>query len=441
MAAKLLASAARLTDMADVRMDDIAQASGIPRATLYYYFEGKDDILAFARRWTELLVVEYYAGALNMLLHVPDYPGKSWPRTPDKLRSWIVNYFRGFAGQVEGEPDGRATRLLRVPTAADGGDSAAGVVSLPRVPARAGISPTGTEAGLHRRFTTAASGTYAVKASAVPVSGAELDKLLYQVAPDQQNRIVATADSTAALGADLSARNLTDGDLTTAWVAGDRPTIHLSWSGKQPVGEVVLAPAGGLSTRATQVDISSPDGSTIAGVDVNGVVRFDPITTDRLDITITQTAPLTLHNPVADEDLQLPVGLSEAYIPALDQYRTPQPSPSRAFSLPCGQGPDVAVDGKLYQTSVKGTVADLVERRRVKVTLCQQGRSDSELELASGAHRVEAGERGGAVATAQGDGRARPATRRGSLSANQRPVSLVTSGHSGVRLLDGTCPH
>jgi AcrR family transcriptional regulator len=31
----------------DMRMDDIAQASGIPRATLYYYFDGKDDILAF----------------------------------------------------------------------------------------------------------------------------------------------------------------------------------------------------------------------------------------------------------------------------------------------------------------------------------------------------------------------------------------------------------
>jgi len=28
-------------------MDDIAAASGVPRATLYYYFAGKDDVLAF----------------------------------------------------------------------------------------------------------------------------------------------------------------------------------------------------------------------------------------------------------------------------------------------------------------------------------------------------------------------------------------------------------
>ena len=47
--------ASKLVDSADafaasfdhLRMDDIAHASGIPRATLYYYFSGKEDILAF----------------------------------------------------------------------------------------------------------------------------------------------------------------------------------------------------------------------------------------------------------------------------------------------------------------------------------------------------------------------------------------------------------
>ena len=291
-------------------------------------------------------------------------------------------------------PDVQVTRLLRLPTDAEGTDAAAQVISLHRTPDPTGLSATGTEAGLHRRFSTAAAGTYEVKASAVPVPGEELDKLLYEVAPDQQNRVTATADSTAGLGAGLSARNLTDGDLTTAWLAGDRPTIHLRWDGKQPIGEVVLAPAGGLSSRPTEVNISSPDGATIAGVDENGVVRFDPITTDSLDVTITETAPLTLHNPVANEDLRLPVGLTEAYVPALDQYRTPQPKSTRKFSLPCGQGPVLAVDGELYETSVKGTVGDLTERRQVTVTLCQEGSKDSELSLTSGAHTVEAGDAG-----------------------------------------------
>ncbi|MCX3288617.1 alpha-(1-_3)-arabinofuranosyltransferase [Streptomyces sp. NEAU-H22] len=291
-------------------------------------------------------------------------------------------------------PDVQVTRLLRLPADAEDATSAATVVSLHRASDPTGLSATGAEAGLHRRFTTPAAGTYEVKASAVPVPGAEFDELLYEVAPEQQARIVATADSTASLGAGLAARNLTDGDLTTAWVAGERPVIHLRWEGKQPVGELVLAPAGGLSARASEVHISSPDGAAIAGVDENGWVRFPPITTDRLDITITETAPLTLHNPVADEDLRLPVGLTEAYVPSLDQYRTPRPDGTRKFSLPCGKGPDVALDGELYQTSAKGTVGDLVERRGVEVTLCQDGRGDAEVRLSSGDHRLEGGDAG-----------------------------------------------
>ncbi|MFJ8935894.1 alpha-(1-_3)-arabinofuranosyltransferase family protein [Streptomyces sp. NPDC102365] len=292
-------------------------------------------------------------------------------------------------------PDVQVTRMLRLPRDAENTDAAAETVSLHRTTDPGSFSPTGTEAGLHRRWTSDTAGTYAVKASAIPVPGDALDALLYDVAPEQNDRITATAGSTARLGTGLSPRNLTDGDLTTAWIAGDDPTIRLSWEGKQPVGEVVLAPAGGLSTRPTEVDISSPDGAVVAGVDENGNVRFDPITTDRLDITVTETAPLTVHNPLADEDMQLPVGLTEAYVPALDdRYRTPRTLSSRPFELPCGKGPTLAVDDELYETSAKGTVGDLVARRPVELTLCKEGRADGDLSLDSGAHRVEAGDAG-----------------------------------------------
>ncbi|MEU5316235.1 alpha-(1-_3)-arabinofuranosyltransferase family protein [Streptomyces sp. NPDC021056] len=296
-------------------------------------------------------------------------------------------------------PDVQVTRLLRLPTDAEDTDAGAELISLHRTANPTGLSATGMEAGLHRRFSTATGGTYAIRASAVPVPGEQLDRLLYEIAPEgQDQRVIATADSTAALGVGLSARNLTDGDLTTAWIAGDRPTIHLRWDGKQPVSELVLAPAGGLSTRPTEVNISSPDGATIAGVDENGWVRFPAITTDRLDITITQTAPLTLYNPMVDEDLRLPVGLTEAYIPSLEtpqgSARTPQPDSDRKFSLPCGEGPVVSVDRELYQTGMKGTVGDLTQRRPVEVTICQEGRNDAELDLGAGTHQVEAGDAG-----------------------------------------------
>lgn len=140
-------------------------------------------------------------------------------------------------------PDVQVTRMLRLPRDAENAEAAAETVSLHRTSDPGSFSPTGTEVGLHRRWNSDAAGTYEVKASAIPVPGDALDTLLYDVAPEQNDRITAAAGSTARLGTGLSPRNLTDGDLTTAWIAGDDPTIRLSWTGKQPVDEVVLAPA------------------------------------------------------------------------------------------------------------------------------------------------------------------------------------------------------
>jgi AcrR family transcriptional regulator len=48
IARRLMAGADRLTvGFEDVRMDDLAQASGIPRATLYYHFPSRQDVLTF----------------------------------------------------------------------------------------------------------------------------------------------------------------------------------------------------------------------------------------------------------------------------------------------------------------------------------------------------------------------------------------------------------
>ncbi|MVO84267.1 DUF3367 domain-containing protein [Streptomyces sp. p1417] len=301
------------------------------------------------------------------------------------------------AGFAEiGVPKVQVTRLLRMPAdvaGTEGADADATTYSMHRSADQSGLSPVTAENGLHRRFTTTSDGSHKVRASGVAVPGNALDELLYKVAPEQRRQIVASADSTSDLGG-LSARNLTDGDLTTAWIAGDRPVVHLRWPGKVPVGHVVLPPAGGLSTRPTQIEISSPDGAATAGVDENGNARFEPITTDRLDITITDTAPLTLHNPIADKKLQLPVGLTEAYVPALDRFRTKQPKLDRPFELACGEGPAVSVDGKLYATSAEGTVRDLVERRPVDLTLCDDNEPLTSLDLTAGQHTVEAGDGG-----------------------------------------------
>ena len=72
--------ARRLTDAVDsfaasfddLRMEDIAGASGIPRATLYYHFAGKEDILAFL--FTALL--EEFRARLAVVAEGPADPGQ-----------------------------------------------------------------------------------------------------------------------------------------------------------------------------------------------------------------------------------------------------------------------------------------------------------------------------------------------------------------------------
>ncbi|MDC0773533.1 alpha-(1-_3)-arabinofuranosyltransferase domain-containing protein, partial [Streptomyces sp. HD] len=292
-------------------------------------------------------------------------------------------------------PGVKVTRLLALPTDAERIDADAQVYSLHRGTDPGGLAPASAEAGLHRQFHTRGdTSAYGVSASAVAVPGDELDRLLDRVAPQQRERITVSADSTSRNGVALGARNLVDGDLTTAWIAGDRPVIHLSWPGKRKIDEIVLGAAGGLSARPEQVRISSPHGTATAAVDSDGLARFDAITTDRLDITVTRTAPLTLYNPVADERLRLPVGLSEVYAPALADLRAPRPKPDVRFSLPCGQGPALDVDGTLHATKASGLVSDLTERRPVTVELCGKEANGGSLELAFGRHRVDADDAG-----------------------------------------------
>ncbi|MFD3569274.1 alpha-(1-_3)-arabinofuranosyltransferase family protein [Streptomyces sp. NPDC058667] len=291
-------------------------------------------------------------------------------------------------------PGVQVTRMLVLPADAERTDAAATVYSLHRGTDASGLSPASAEVGLHRRFSTEESGAYQVSARAVAVPGGALDELLDRSAPGSKNRLTAAVDSTSRNGTALGARNLVDGDLTTAWIAGDRPVVHLSWPGMKKIDEIILAPAGGVSTRPEQVMISSPHGAAVADVDENGRIRFPEIETNRLDITITTVAPLTVHNPVANAQLQLPVGLSEVHVPALADLRVPRPKPSARFSLPCGQGPDLAVGGVLHKTKASGLVRDLLERRPVTVALCAGKEKDGTLELPSGDHEVEAADAG-----------------------------------------------
>ncbi|WP_367125589.1 alpha-(1-_3)-arabinofuranosyltransferase family protein [Streptomyces phytohabitans] len=295
-------------------------------------------------------------------------------------------------------PDVQVTKLLKLPAdgggADDDGVTSSELVSLHRESDPGGLMSTSAEVGLHREFATRGTDDFAVRARALPVPSDELDDVLDEVAPGSRDRLVATADSTSRFGAGTSPRSLVDKNLTTSWIAGNEPTVHLSWPEKRKISEIVLAGAGGITAAPSEVRVSSDDGAATTSVDQNGWARFEEMETDSLDITVTDTEQKTVHNPFADKALQLPVGLSEIHVPELDDLRAPAADPDEEFTLPCGRGPALAVDGTLHATKASGKVRDLTEGRPVDVELCAGDEKDGTLELGSGTHSVEAGGEG-----------------------------------------------
>lgn len=67
IAAKLPAAARLFADrgMDQTKIEDVADATGIPKATLYYYFSGKEDILAFLLADSLDLIADAVAIALD----------------------------------------------------------------------------------------------------------------------------------------------------------------------------------------------------------------------------------------------------------------------------------------------------------------------------------------------------------------------------------------
>jgi AcrR family transcriptional regulator len=67
------------------KMEDIAAATGVPKATLYYYFEGKEDILAFL-----------FNEILDEVGHAIDEALRAGGTAADRLRAAITAHLRVF---------------------------------------------------------------------------------------------------------------------------------------------------------------------------------------------------------------------------------------------------------------------------------------------------------------------------------------------------------
>lgn len=219
--------------------------------------------------------------------------------------------------------------------------------------------------GLTRLFRTSAAGKFAVSATVVPSAGAR-----NPVAPDG-----FSVTGTTSLAGDVAASALSavDGDLGTAWVSDVtdlRPTLTLTWRGKRTVAEFRIE---GEQVPA-ELEVRTDAGAEVVRVAPDGLVTIKPSATEKLELVVRETGG---RGPGS-------AAIGELRVPALDGVLRPVP-PTTPFTVPCGRGPVIEIDGKKINSSVTGVLGDVMANRPLKATLCDDDLATA-LELPAGDH-------------------------------------------------------
>ncbi|SDF39972.1 arabinofuranan 3-O-arabinosyltransferase [Lentzea fradiae] len=220
--------------------------------------------------------------------------------------------------------------------------------------------------GLTRLFRTSEAGRFAVAATVVPASGGR-----NPVTPDG-----FTVAGSTSLAGDVAATALSavDGDPGTSWVPDVtdlRPTLTLTWQGKRTIEEFRVETPDG-TRRPVELEVRTDAGTEIARLGADGAVSIRPAETEKLELVVLESGGAG------------PAGIGELRVPALDGVLKPVPA-TTPFTVPCGQGPVIDVDGKKITSSVSGELGDLVAGRALKATLCDDDLATA-LELEAGDH-------------------------------------------------------
>lgn len=289
-------------------------------------------------------------------------------------------------------PDVSVTRYLQPPQSITGRNAAAVAFSFQReVPSPASLTDVAAYPPMARRFTTAGPAAYRFGASAMAVPGPALNAILAKLTPVRPGALEVTASSTYGSLPSLAPANLFNARHPGNWIAGGSDaTLNLAWHGARTISTMTVSPLPGFAAAPKVVKITSPDGVRYATVGLDGLTTVvPPLTTTSMSISFPVVQYAT-SQPVAGTPVQLPVGLSGLTIPALNGLRPATVAPGTAFSLPCGSGPRVSVDGHWLRTRVSGQAGDLIKFQPVQVSLC----GAAEVTLGGGVHRLLAGRTG-----------------------------------------------
>jgi arabinofuranan 3-O-arabinosyltransferase len=329
-------------------------------------------------------------GAAQGLRVVPGRTG--WLRITIAAASGVTLGYPGAGVSEVLIPGVRVTRLLQ-PAEDPAGRQAASVAFSfhQQVPSPFTFAAPAATAPMARTFGVASPATLRLQAAALALPGAGLDalldKLVDRVRPPGPGVLqVAVASTPGAEPAGFPA-SLISGSASMPWTADTAsPVIHLSWRGPRRIASLIVRPARGLPSTPLTVQITSPDGTRQASIGPGGLVRFAPLTTDRIDVSFPDVRQATIVTSTGQLET-LPVRLSQLSVPALASLRAISPPPQAAVTLACGQGPALTVDGRVYQTSVSGTLGELTQYLPLRVRLCAPGGA---LSLGAGQHTLTA---------------------------------------------------
>jgi arabinofuranan 3-O-arabinosyltransferase len=216
-------------------------------------------------------------------------------------------------------------------------------------------SSTEEQYGFDQSFTEPAARLAAVRGSAVLVSPSLIDRY----ARFDQQQATATASSVFIAAPQDQPRSAFDGDPATTWIASaaDRsPTLTIRWGYQRTVRKITIARPPGASGSAQLLVIGSGGQARGAMLGAGGVVKFAPMKTTSLRLTFT---------PV-----QAPLEVTDVTIPGVPVITAPPDSVP--FRLPCGLGPQLAVNGVTVPTKVTGTFTDLMNGRPLAFTACSR---------------------------------------------------------------------
>jgi len=215
------------------------------------------------------------------------------------------------------------------------------------------MKPTEEQYGFDESFPASRPWTASVSGSAVLTQVSLIERYAW----GERGQPQVTGSSAYTTDPQVQPSSAFDGNPLTTWVASteDRtPKLTIRWSRTRTVAKVTITRPSGAAGPMPVLLIGST-GQARGGM-VTGTVstlKFAPMRTDSLSFLFTPPA--------------LPLQITDIRIAGV----TPLVSAGSApFTLPCGFGPRILVDGQVIPTRATGTYADVLTGQPLRFSAC-----------------------------------------------------------------------